>query len=90
MKAFIDFLVFVTIWVVIICVFLYLTHRRTAPRVSGKCCLEVPCSDKCAREHQRQRDLLTVRYGEVVHEIGKIVQAGQELELEPAPGYRGD
>lgn len=79
MKAFTDFLVFVTIWVIIVCGFLYLT-RRYAVRVSTNCSLEEPCSDRCGREHQRQHELLSARYSEVARELDKIIQPGQDQE----------
>lgn len=89
MKYFLLFLLFVTLWVIVICGYLYLQrrgaeafaarrHQQEDP--SGRCCLEVPCGDGCAREHQRQRDQLAIRYDLVAKELGKIVQAGRELE----------
>jgi hypothetical protein len=94
-KYFLLFLLFVTIWVIVICGFLYLsrrsaavwTARRHRPDASGRCCREVPCSDECARDYQRQRDRLAIQYDRVANELGKIVQAGRELE--PASGLPG-
>jgi hypothetical protein len=92
-------LLFVTLWVVVICGFMYLSRRSAAAwaarshrptGTSGQCCREVPCSDECARGHQEVRDLLTVRYGEVVRELGHIIEAGQDApvrQLEAASGY---
>jgi hypothetical protein len=37
------------------------------------CCLEVPCSDECAREHQAMRDRLAQRYDLVAAEALKVI-----------------
>ena len=96
MKILLIFLLFVTVWVIVISGFLYLA-RRTAPDIHGgarrtagdvPCCRKgVPCSAECAREAQLERDRLAVRYDQVATELGKIVTAGRELE--PAPGQPG-
>jgi hypothetical protein len=81
MKILVIFLLFITVWVVIICGVVYLLHRLGTPlRQRGTCCLEVPCSTRCAQEHQVARDRLAVEYDKIVREIGTIVTAGAELE----------
>lgn len=44
-------------------------------KVAGRtaCCLEVPCSDECAREHQAMRDRLAQRYDLVAAEALKVI-----------------
>ena len=84
MSGLVWFLLFVTAWVIIIAALIYLVRRLTTPPPQrGKCCLEVPCSTKCAVEHQAMRDRLGVDHAKIVHELGKIVTAGQN-ELEAA------
>jgi hypothetical protein len=81
MKILVIILLFFTAWVVIISGVVYLLHRLGSPlRQRGTCCLEVPCSTRCAQEHQAARDRLAVEYDKVVREIGAIVTAGAELE----------
>ena len=46
----------------------------------GVCCLEVPCSDACARELQAMRDRATTRYELVVAEMGKLINSGAGQE----------
>lgn len=83
------FLAFVTLWVLIIAAVIYFLRRLTAPvRQRGTCCMEFPCSAKCAKEHQAARDRLIVEYDKIVHEIGSIVTAGHELK-EAAPAASG-
>jgi hypothetical protein len=86
------FLAFATLWVVIIAGLIYLSRRLTTPRQPrAACCLEVPCSKKCAERHQELRDHEGVEWSRVVHELGAIVTAGQH-ELEdtgPGPGGPG-
>jgi hypothetical protein len=95
LKAFEIFLLFVTLWVIVICGFVYLSRRHGATwaarrhqpgNVSSQCCLEVPCSKQCARVHQEQQDLVKIRYGEVVRELGHIIGADPSAprELEAA------
>jgi hypothetical protein len=83
-KFFQLFLLFVTLWILIIGGFIYLVHRRR-PGVVGACCLEIPCSESCAREHQSLRDRDSIEYHKIVRELGNIVQAGRELESAPEP-----
>jgi hypothetical protein len=90
-KYFEVFLAFVTLWILIIAGVVYLTHRRRPAFTGGRgpasqaCCLEVPCSADCAREHQRLRDPDAVEYHKIVRELGHLVQAGRELGPSPAP-----
>lgn len=74
------FLFFVTGWIFIVAATIYLMRLLHRPKVAGRCCLETPCSAKCAREHQAARDRLTVAYDRIVQELGAIVIAGHELE----------
>ena len=74
------FLFFVTGWIFIIAATIYLVRLLHRPKAAGGCCLETPCSAKCAREHQAARDRLTVAYDRIVKELGAIVIAGHELE----------
>jgi hypothetical protein len=83
------FLFFVTGWVAIIAGTIYLVRRLTTPRVAGRCCLQTPCSEKCAREIQAARDRLGVAYDQIVKEIGVIVTAGHH-ELEGGGGAADD
>ena len=39
----------------------------------GRCCLEVPCSEACARRQQEWRDRATARYDLVIGEMGRII-----------------
>jgi len=82
MKYFEMFLLFVTLWIALIGGLVYLTHRRKPSFGPGSqaCCLAVPCSAACAREHQHLRDQGRIQYDRIVHELGQIVQAGHELE----------
>ena len=73
------FLFFVTGWIAIIAATIYLVRLLHRPKASG-CCMEQPCSERCAREHQAARDRLTVAYDRIVKELGAIVIAGHELE----------
>lgn len=41
----------------------------------GPCCLEVPCSDECARRHQEMQDRLAQRYDLVAAEAAKVIAA---------------
>lgn len=50
------------------------TH--TADR--GPCCLEVPCSDECARRHQEMQDRLAQRYDLVAAEALKVIGQTQD------------
>lgn len=98
-KLFIYFLIFVTIWVILILVFRHLgqggslaTGLRRQPRPSpgaralpagiqadrGPCCLEVPCSDECARRHQEMQDRLAQRYDLVAAEALKVIGQSQD------------
>ena len=95
-KLFIYFLIFVTIWVILILLFRHVgqggsltTGLRRQPRPApgaralpagiqadrGPCCLEVPCSDECARRHQEMQDRLAQRYDLVAAEAAKLVAA---------------
>lgn len=89
MNGLTTFLLFVTVWIAIIAVMLYMMFRAGRPRTAA-CCLDVPCSAKCAREHQAARDRLTVAYDRVVKEIGVIVTAGAELGSGEEPDADGD
>lgn len=95
-NPFIIFLLFVTVWIILILVAKYLGQRGSLPSTSlsrqppahpemqalpasrpgtdrGACCLEVPCSDECAREHQAMRDRLAQRYDLVAAEALKVI-----------------
>ena len=86
MSGLVWFLLFVTAWVIIIAGLIYLIRRLTTPPPQrGSCCLEVPCSQKCAEEHQAARDRLSVDHARIVHELGLIVTAGSN-ELEAGAG----
>jgi hypothetical protein len=79
-----KFLLFFTLWIVIIAGLIYLIRRLTAPpRNRGSCCMEVPCSAKCADWHQKARDRMDVQYDRIVSELGALVTAGHELESGP-------
>lgn len=85
------FLGFVTLWVVIIAGVVYLLHRRSTPGWRGaqqSCCLEVPCSTRCAEQHQQMRDRLSVQYDKVMAELVGAVTAGQEIQA-ALPSGRG-
>ena len=84
MTSLVWFFLFVTAWVIIIAATIYLIRRLTTPPPQrSSCCLEVPCSKKCAEQHQGARDRLAVDHAKIVHELGLIVTAGQN-ELEAA------
>lgn len=40
----------------------------------GRCCLEVPCSDACARRQQEWQARANARYDLVIGEMGRIIQ----------------
>jgi hypothetical protein len=85
-KILVIFLLFVTVWVVVICAFTYLTHRRTNALAGARqqCCRKgQPCSAACAREAQEERDRLEIAYDQVARELGTIVMAGRELGAAP-------
>jgi hypothetical protein len=44
----------------------------------GPCCLEVPCSDECARRHQEMQDRLAQRYDLVAAEALKVIGQTQD------------
>jgi hypothetical protein len=47
---------------------------------SAACCLQVPCSEECARQHQALRHQATARYDLVVAEMGKIIAEGADQD----------
>jgi hypothetical protein len=51
------------------------------PASRGACCLEIPCSDECAREHQAMRDRLSQRYDLVAAEALKVIGQSQVTDL---------
>jgi hypothetical protein len=50
------------------------------PESRGACCLEVPCSDACARRHQEMQDRLAQRYDLVAAEALKVINQSQGAE----------
>jgi len=48
------------------------------PASRGACCLEVPCSDKCARSHQEMQDRLAQRYDLVAVEALRVIEQSQD------------
>jgi hypothetical protein len=89
-KLLIIFLLFVSVWVGLIVLAWYRSRRpapwsapagalpagRQADRLEA-CCLEVPCSAKCAENQQKMRDRLEHRYDLVAAEALKVINQSQ-------------
>ena len=46
----------------------------------GRCCLEVPCSEACARGQQEWQDRANARYDLVIGEMGRLIKGDGALD----------